>query len=283
MVAGRWRSAVDIVAAMVHRTIRRGVDLLGRPLDAILARRGGRRRVVMLIYHRVGARTPSPVDLPIATFGAQLDLLAGSGRVVDLDTAVDVVHGDADPSSEEPMVVLTFDDGTSDWVDVVLPELVERALPATFYVATDFVDRSVPFPHCGTPVSWSGLGELAASGLATVGSHTHTHRVLAGADASTAAAEVARSVDRIEDRLGRACRHFAYPKAIAPSPAAETVVRRRFRTAVLAGNRVNDGASDLHRLGRHSLTRHDDLAMFGRKAAGGARLEGVLRSIRDTW
>ena len=237
----------------------------------------------MLIYHRVGARTPSPVDLPIATFGAQLDLLAGSGRVVDLDTAVDVVHGDADPSSEEPMVVLTFDDGTSDWVDVVLPELVERALPATFYVATDFVDRSVPFPDCGTPVSWSGLGELAASGLATVGSHTHTHRVLAGADASTAAAEVARSVDRIEDRLGRACRHFAYPKAIAPSPAAETVVRRRFRTAVLAGNRVNDGASDLHRLGRHSLTRHDDLAMFGRKAAGGARLEGVLRSIRDTW
>ena len=70
---------------------------------------------------------------------------------------------------------------------------------------------------------------MAATGLATIGSHTHTHRVLAGASAADAADEIARSVGLIEERLGRPCRHFAYPKAIAPSPAAEVVVRRQLR------------------------------------------------------
>ena len=96
-------------------------------------------------------------------------------------------------------------------------------------------------------------------GFATIGSHTHTHRVLAGASATDAADEIARSVGLIEERLGRPCQHFAYPKAIAPSPAAEVVVRRQFRTAALAGNVINRaGATDLHRLGRHAVTVADD-------------------------
>ena len=179
--------------------------------------------------------------------------------------------------------MLTFDDGTADWPDVVLPALVERSLPATFYVSTDFVERGAPFPDDGRPVSWAGLAEHGGDGLATIGSHTHTHRVLAGASAAEAADEVARSVGLIEDRLARPCRHFAYPKAIAPSPAAEVVVRRRFATAALAGNIPNvAGATDLHRLGRHALTVADDDASFARKAAGGMRLEGWLRARRVT-
>jgi peptidoglycan/xylan/chitin deacetylase (PgdA/CDA1 family) len=269
---------------MLASAVRRGVDVIGRPLDSIAARRCGQGRVVILIYHRVGARTPSPVDLPSASFASQLDLLAASDRVVDIDTAWEVLGGDVSASVDEPVVVLSFDDGTADWVDVALPLLVERGLPAVFYVATDFVDRARPFPDHGTPISWAGLAELADSGLATIGSHTHTHRVLAGVDAGTASAEIERSAERIEDGLGRPCRHFAYPRAIAPSPAAETVVRRRFATAALAGNRANDiGSSDLHRLGRHALTRDDGPSSFRRKVAGGARLEGVLRSVRDSW
>ena len=86
----------------------------------------------------------------------------------------------------------------------------------------------------------------------------------------------------IEEHLARPCLHFAYPKAIAPSPAAEIVVRRHFDTAALAGNTPNvAGATDLHRLGRHALTVADDDASFTRKAAGGMRVEGWLRAQRD--
>lgn len=257
------------------------VGLVGRPVDAVAARAGGTPDVVMLIYHRVGGRTPSPVDLPTEAFTEQLDRLADGGRVVDLETAALLLRGEQ-ASTGGPSVVLTFDDGTADWVDVVLPELVARRVPATFYVATDFVESRRPFPDDGRPVTWSGLAEMASTGLGTIGSHTHTHRVLAGASAATSVDEIERSVEMVEDRLGVECRHFAYPKAIAPSVAAEVVVRRRFATAVLAGNRPNvAGAADLHRLGRHALTTADDAAAFERKVRGGARLEGALRSMRD--
>ena len=240
---------------------------------------------MVLLYHRVGGRTASPVDLPRATFERQLDRLVEADRVIDLDTAVDILSTRSGPVAAAPKVVLSFDDGTADWPDVVLPALVARRLPATFYVATDFVDVGSSFPDGGRPVSWAGLAEMAATGFATIGSHTHTHRVLGGASGTVTADEIARSVGLIEEHLARSCRHFAYPKAIAPSPAAEVVVRRHFRTAALAGNVINRaGATDLHRLGRHAVTvADDDDDSFRRKAAGGLLLEGWLRARRDAW
>ena len=222
------------------------------------------------------------MDLPLATFRDQLDRLAADDRVVDLDTAAEHLGQAIAASSDHPHVVMTFDDGTADWLDVVLPELVARKLPATFYVSTDFVDTGRSFPANGRAVTWTGLTEMVDTGLVTVGSHTHTHQVLADVTAKQAAAELDRSIGLIEDRLGIPCRHFAYPKAIAGSGAAEVVVRRRFTTAALAGNRVNrPGSADLHRLGRHGLTVADGADDFERKLRGGAWLEGWLRERRD--
>ncbi len=48
--------------------------------------------------------------------------------------------------SAEPGVVLTFDDGTHDFCDIVVPELVEVGLPATLYLATGFVDTGRASP-----------------------------------------------------------------------------------------------------------------------------------------
>ena len=240
---------------------------------------------MVLIYHRVGARTDSPIDLPVRDFERQLDLVAD--RVLDLSPAVSMLDGSTLDGAEStpagaPRVVLTFDDGTADWPDVVMPVLVERHLPAVFYVSTDFVEHGRSFPDGGRPVSWGGLADMASTGLATIASHTHTHRVLAAVSAAEAADEADRSKGLIEERLGHHCRHFAYPRAVAPSAPAEVVIRRRFASAALAGNRLNMvGATDSHRLGRHAVTVRDDDSSFARSVAGGRRLEGRLRELRD--
>ncbi len=237
-----------------------------------------------LIYHRVGARTPSPVDIPLSAFVDHLDWLLAHRTISDLDAALDglTVAGPDQPGGP-PAVTLTFDDGTVDWPVVVLPALVQRGVPATFYVSTDFVERGASFPDEGRPVSWDGLAAMVSTGLVEIGSHTHTHRVLAHTTAREAQDELDRSIGLVEDRLGVACRHFAYPKAVAPSAAAEVVVRRRFASAVLAGNRVNHPGADPFRLGRHALTRSDGIAAFTAKATGGGRLEGWGREVRDAW
>ena len=263
------------------RAARAAVDLAGRPLDAARSA-SSRPSLVGLIYHRVGQRSPSPVDLDAATFARQLDMLSASSRVVSMEEAMARLRAGVD-ERDGPSIVITVDDGTSDWPDVLMPALVERGLPATFYVSTDFVERQRPFPDEGAPISWDGLADMLSTGLATIGSHTHTHRVMRDLDLEEARDELDRSVGLIEDRLGVTPRHFAYPKAVAPSAAAEVVVRRRFDSAVLAGNRASRPGHDVHRLGRHALTVTDDDTSFRRKIDGGMLLEGWLRERRDVW
>jgi len=131
--------------------------------------------LVVLIYHRVGGRTPVSVDLPRPLFAEQLAALALNWEPVTLDRAVEVLAGPELPLGRPP-VCLTFDDGTADFVDEALPELVAQGIPATLYVATDHIESGRPFPDDGRPVSWSGLRDALSTGLITVGSHTHTHR-----------------------------------------------------------------------------------------------------------
>src|SRR5690606_14433863 len=105
-------------------------------------------------------------------------------------------------------VVITFDDGTTDWVDHVLPALERHRVPATFYVATSFVDEQLEFPGDGRPLSWGGLAELASSPLVTVGSHTHRHLLLDRLAADEIDDELDRSVELLGTHLDQPIRHF---------------------------------------------------------------------------
>lgn len=240
-----------------------------------------RRGLVVLIYHRVGGHTPVSVDLPRPLFAEQLATLVAGWAPVSLDAAADLLAGAAAPPGLPP-VCLTFDDGTADFVEEALPELVKYGIPATLYVATDHVEAGREFPANGRPVSWAGLRDALSTGLVTVGSHTHTHRLLDRVDGPEAADELDRSIGLIEERLGVACAHFAYPKALLGSPAAEHEVRSRFRTAALARTRPNPyGRTDLHRLSRSPVQVGDGMRWFRCKAAGGMALEDDLRVLRN--
>ena len=242
---------------------------------ADLVRRGP-HGLVILIYHRVGGRSASQIDLATELFDEQVGELATSGRLVSLDDGLTALQSG---NLDHQPVVLTFDDGTADWVDEALPVLVKHRAPATFYVATDFVEGARVFPGGARPVSWTGLSELVASGLATIGSHTHTHALLDRADAATAADELSRSIDLIGSHLGVACEHFAYPKALLGSGVAEAEVRERFRSATIAGTRANPPGTDLHRLHRSPIQVSDGMRWFRRKASGGMHIEDTARRL----
>ena len=232
--------------------------------------------VVVLIYHRVGGRSASEVDLDPAAFDAQLAHLAEHHRVLSLDAAVEGL------ASGQPIegVVLTFDDGTADFADVVVPALVRHQLPATLYAATRFIEEGLEFPWGAPPASWAALRDAASTGLVTVGSHTHSHWLLDRLDGQVIDDDLDRSIALIAEHIGVTPAHFAYPKALPGSPAAELAVRRRFQSAALAASRVNRaGHTDLHRLWRTPVQRSDTPEFFAAKARGGMRLEGELRSL----
>jgi O-antigen/teichoic acid export membrane protein/peptidoglycan/xylan/chitin deacetylase (PgdA/CDA1 family) len=141
----------------------RSLDLSG--LGAILARLPTWRGVLVLGYHRIGHPGPGVHDerLWSATeedFDRQLRFLARH---------VDVVSGDDLPAVlDEPRgrhVALTFDDGYRDNYELAYPLLRAHGLPATFFVATGFLDR----PHAAW---WDEIAWMARAserpGLASV-------------------------------------------------------------------------------------------------------------------
>jgi peptidoglycan/xylan/chitin deacetylase (PgdA/CDA1 family) len=175
-------------------------------------------------------------------------------------------------------VVVTVDDGTADVTDTLVPILVEHGVVATLYLATHFVETGEAFPWGARPTSWSALRDALSTGMLSVECHTHSHPVMHRMDAATAGHELDRSLGLIEDRLGVRARHFAYPRAVKPSAAAEAEVRRRFRSAALASSRPNKpGASDVHRLSRTPVQR-DDTDRFATLAGGGGWFDGLVRA-----
>ncbi len=151
------------VRSLADRGLRVGVKSVAACLDRFRPPAPG---VVVLIYHRVGGRSGSEVDLPPELFEAQVAELSEAGRLVSLDAALQLLAA-APPASPAPAsspVVLSFDDGTADWVTEVLPVLERHQAPATFYVGTDFVERGLAWPGGAEPVTWAGLAELVASG-----------------------------------------------------------------------------------------------------------------------
>lgn len=230
--------------------------------------------ITILIYHRVGAGTGSQMDLSPAQFDEQLAWLRATQRLLTLDQAVAELAG---PAPVQPGVVLTFDDGTADWVDHALPAMERHAVPATFYVATSFIEGTVPLSDGAAPLSWGGLKELASSDLVTIGSHTDRHLLLDRLPAAEVDHELDRSIELLGERAGIEARHFAYPKALAGSPAAEEAVRQRFDSAVLAGTRANTVGVDPHRLWRSPVQPADGVRWFRRKVEGGLRAEDDLR------
>lgn len=237
--------------------------------------------VTVLIYHRVGGGSTSDVDLPAEVFDAQLAHLAEHARVVGLDTAVAELAGPRQYDEPlRPTVVITFDDGTDDFVDVAVPALVRHGLPATLYVATQYIDEQAEFPWGARPTSWAALRDAASTGLITIGSHTHSHWLLDRLEPAEVAADLDRSIELIGEHLGLSAQHFAYPKAMPGSAHAEAAVRQRFRSAALAASRVNrHDRTDLHRLWRTPVQCSDRFEHFQAKARGGMRLEGELRAL----
>ncbi len=220
--------------------------------------------VVILLYHRVGEEE-AEIELSPESFERQLRHLAMRERVRSLDDVLDQGGGG---------VVISFDDGTPDFHETVVPMLARYRLPAVLYLATRLAES-------GAGITWGQLREAVATGLVTVGSHTHSHADLSRAEEQEAEREMRSRKDMIEDRLGVPCRHFAYPWAVG-SPAAERVARHHFASAALHAWRTNRaGRTDVHRLGRVPVLRADGRFFFVQKARGRLNGEGLAyRALR---
>lgn len=233
------------------------------------------RGATILIYHRVGGGSPDERDVDRSFFETQMDQLVDA-PVVALDRAVEQLQA----GNEQPAVVLTFDDGFADVYDNAWPLLRERSLPFTIYVASAHIGGTMHWEGStakdtgAAALSWDQLGEMVASGLCTVGNHTHTHARPEVLDV----AELDGCTELVQRELGVVPRHFAYPWGL-PVPRLDQTLRARFDSAVTGRLGRNTAATDPLRLNRLPVRGSDPLSFFEAKVFGSLAPERAYAAV----
>ena len=177
------------------------------------------RTLRVLMYHKVNDVPENPVTVPVSQFDEQMAQLRELGyRPVDLD-AVLAYYVDGVPLPPRA-VLITFDDGYRDNLQNAAPILEKHGYPAVLFMPVAYLDAGRPLPHderlatrgvVNRTLGWRELAELEAAGI-RVESHGIGHRPLADLELDEAAREITLSKLKLEERLGRPVRAFAYVK-----------------------------------------------------------------------
>jgi peptidoglycan/xylan/chitin deacetylase (PgdA/CDA1 family) len=128
----------------------------------------------------------------------------------------------ADLTGRKPVVAVTFDDGYADNYETVLPLLNKWGIPATFFVTAGLVERdpdvlarfrflySRHSDDVFRPMTWSQVIDMRDAGM-EVGGHGYRHSNMMLLPPAEMKAELQRSKNVIEDRLGAEITTMGYP------------------------------------------------------------------------
>ncbi|HEX8559507.1 MAG TPA: polysaccharide deacetylase family protein [Pyrinomonadaceae bacterium] len=251
-----------------------------------------RRRVVFLCYHSV-TKWPHPVaqdpelHTPHASFAAQLDYLQRRHRVIPL--AEYLAARREGRRLPDYSAVLTFDDGTRNFLTVVAPLLAERGLSATAFVITRKASERAGAPPAAEwtreddqlYLSWDEVRSLMRQPGVEIGSHSSTHPDLTALTAEEARRELAESLAAVAEQTGNARPALAYPHGRTSAQVCEIARALGYACAFTGELGANDMETDLYALRRVVIAGDDDLPTFVARVSGvtwgSGRVRGALR------
>jgi peptidoglycan/xylan/chitin deacetylase (PgdA/CDA1 family) len=167
-----------------------------------------RNENVILTYHSVSLdrsyHTVEPKE-----FVRQLEYLKKKYKIVPLFEMLECLGTKARPSKRK--VSITFDDGYQDFYYSVYPFLRKNNLPATVFVATNYVGKEWPFDKSRPKMlTWEQIEEISNNNI-EIGAHTVTHPNLQEKKLEEAEYEIKKSKEEIEKHIGRSANFFSYP------------------------------------------------------------------------
>lgn len=220
------RPKLAVKRALMHAYLTSGYP---RTRDQLYARLG-RGRLTVLNYHQVKDPADDYSSVSIVAFRQQMQFLKDHYRVLPLSEAIRAMSASRNP---DRIVAITFDDGYLDNATIAAPILHALGLPACFFVSTEMIGSTRPFPHDvaqGRPpqphMSWDDLRTLASHGF-EIGSHTCSHADMGTIALDEAERELRESRRRLEEELGKPIRMFAFPYGHRRNMRPDTIAAAR--------------------------------------------------------
>jgi peptidoglycan/xylan/chitin deacetylase (PgdA/CDA1 family) len=200
-------------------------------------------------------------------FHAQMQYLADHGfRVISLRQAV------ADIKTHAPLptrlVVLTFDDGYSDFFTAAIPELRSHGFTATDFVISGRMGM-------GSYMTRGQVAAAAAMGF-EIGAHTVDHYALAALAPARAVWEMRTSKQVLEALLGQPVLDFAYPYGSYDAFVAAEARSLGFEAAASSNPGVLHWAGQLMYLSRMRVGGGMSLRTYASLVAGPAPTAGEI-------
>ena len=281
----RAERAKQLLKNGVYRTI-------GETTSTLAPRNGDtEHRLRVLMYHKVNDLPENPLSVPVGRFDEQMAQLRDLGyTVVALDDVL-AYYADGAELPRRP-VLITFDDGYRDNLEHAAPVLERYGYPAVLFVPIAYLDDPLPLPHeerlaargvVNRTLDWGQLAELEAAGI-RIESHGISHRPLADLALDEAAREIVLSKLRLEDRLGRAVRSFAYVKGSEAHyrPIHLSLLRQAgYEVAFTSVSGSNDRTTDPLRLHRYNVEPYPSRT-FELVLAGACDLIGWKDTVAGT-
>jgi len=290
--------------ATLKRTIKQTTGwaaVLSQPFAGAGAHRGA----CIFYYHRIADLrfVDSKIDdwnVTPKQFERQIATLAHFAEIVPLIELPQRLNRSA--INHKPIVCLTFDDGYASFYSQVLPILKRYETPATAFVVTGAVGtlEPMPFDHWARrnsdrvlpdswrPLNWHELEESVASGLVTVGAHSHRHLRGSQCTPGQMTDEAGTSREILRSRLGEAhTAAYAYPygntKLGDVSPEYVRAVKAAgYQVAVTTDLGLVDAENDPYCLPRLEAHMLDSPGVLKAKALGALapyRLTDHLRGV----
>ncbi len=169
--------------------------------------------LLVLCYHAVSERWPAPLSVTPDALRRQLRRLVSRGWTA-------TTFADALDAPHRRTLAITFDDAFDSVRTLAAPILAELGLPATVFVATDWVDRPLGWPEVAhwadtehadelRSMSWASLRDLVGGGW-EIASHTCSHPHLSRLEREEIDSELSRSRAALAEQ-DLSCRTVAFP------------------------------------------------------------------------
>ena len=221
--------------------------------------------IPILMYHHVSRVRPAgfaKYTVDPGALHAQLRLLRRLRyTTVSLDDVLDAAAGVA--TLPRRPIVLTFDDGFAEAIDLAVPILAEHGARATFFVVagrlgghSDWLER-----ERGVRLQLASadrIREVADLGF-SIGSHTWTHPHLATMPADDRSVELDDARRRLEDVIGCGVEHLAYPHGEWDSSVRHAAAAAGYRSACTTDQRFATLGGDPLALARIIVDGRDRL------------------------